>query len=43
MRRRVTVIVALVLASIFLIAGGVVGRDALAAYFDLQPHSCGGG
>jgi hypothetical protein len=43
MRRRITVVVALVVVSIILIAGGVVGHDALAAYLDLQPHSCGGG
>jgi hypothetical protein len=42
-RRRIPVVVALVLASIFLIAGAGIGRDALAAYFDPLRHSCGGG
>jgi len=43
MGRRITVIVALVVVSIILIAGAVVRRDALAASFDPQPRSCGGG
>jgi len=43
MGRRITVIVALVVVSIILIAGAVVRRDGLAAYFDPQPRSCGGG
>jgi hypothetical protein len=43
MRRRITVIVALVVVSIILIAGAVSARDAFTAFFDPQPHSCGGG
>jgi hypothetical protein len=43
MRRRITVIVALVVVSIILIAGAVSVRDTLAAFFDPQSHSCGGG
>jgi len=41
-RRRIHLIVALVVVSLVLIAAGF-SRDALAAYFDFQPHSCGGG
>jgi hypothetical protein len=43
MRRRITVIVALVVVSIILISGAVGARDSLAAFFDPQSHSCGGG
>jgi hypothetical protein len=43
MSRRIAVIIALTLVSVFLIGAIIVGHEALAAFLGPEPHTCGGG